>query len=231
MNDTQKFVGVGIYSPAEAERLIGVPRGKLARWLRGHVVGGRRYDRLWAPQIDLGDGRVYLGFHDLMEARVADAFIGQGLSAHKVRRAIDLAREMIGAERPLSTQRFRTDGRSVFLQIAREDGDDRLIDLFKGQYEFKEIVDPSLTNIEFDPDGLPKRWWPNGRSAGIVVDPARSFGQPVDATTAVPAAALAAAARSEGSVEAAARLWEVPVGSVRRAVNFMTAFDEHRLAA
>ena len=231
MIDPRKLVGVGIYSPAEAERLIGVPRGKIARWLRGHDVNGRHYERLWVPQIDLGDGHIYLGFHDLMEVRVADAFISRGLSAQAVRRAIELAREMVSTPRPLSTHRFRTDGRSVFLQMAQEDGPGDLIDLFKRQYAFREIVDPSLSNVEFDPEGLPARWWPNGKASGIVVDPTRSFGQPIDATTAVPAAALAAAAQAEGSVEAAARAWEVPVNTVRRAVNFTTAFGERRMAA
>jgi len=166
-----------------------------------------------------------------MEVRVADAFIRRGISAQKVRRAIDLAREMVGVERPLSTQRFRTDGQSIFLQIAREDREDALIDLFKRQYAFREIIDPSLTNIEFDPDGLPSRWWPRGKPAGIVVDPTRSFGQPIEAETAVPVAALSAAVNAEGSIEGAARAWDVPVRAVRRAVNFTMAFDERRLAA
>jgi hypothetical protein len=231
LSDPQELLGIGLYSPAEAERLIGVRRGKIVRWLRGHGIRGRHYERLWKPQVDLGDGHVYLGFHDLMEARVADAFISKGLSAQKVRRAIELAREMIGAQRPLSTHRFRTDGQSVFLQMAKEDGKDDLLDLFRRQYAFREIVAPSLTNVEFDPEGLPSRWWPKGKSAGIVVDPTRAFGQPIDAATAVPAAVLAAAVGAEGSVEAAARAWEVPTSAVRRAVAFTTTFGEHRLAA
>ena len=210
-----QLVGIGLYTPAEAERLTGVSRSKVTRWLRGHDAQGKRYGRLWQPQIDIGDGRVYLGFRDLMEVRVANAFISKGLSAQKVRRAIELAGEMEGVERPLSTLRFRTDGRSVFLQMSREDGADHLIDLFRQQYAFSEVVGPSLVNIEFDRDGIPERWWPTGKASGIVVDPARSFGQPIDATTSVPVATLAAAAPAEGSVEAAARSWAVPIGAVR----------------
>lgn len=231
MTTANRLLGVGLYSPAEAERLIGVSRSKLVRWLRGHDVGDRHYDSLWSPQVDLGDGQVHLGFHDLMEARVADAFIQRGLSAQKVRRAIVLARELVGLERPLSTHRFRTDGRTVFLQMARENNDDELIDLFKRQYAFKEIVAPSLMNVDFDRDGVPARWWPNGKSAGIVLDPDRSFGQPIDFETSIPIAALAAAAQAEGSIEAAARAWSVPVGAVRRAIQFKTTSDGRRLAA
>jgi hypothetical protein len=61
------------------------PRLKLIRWLRGHSVSGRRYEPLWNPQINLGDDTIYLGFRDLMEARVANAFINAELSPQKVR--------------------------------------------------------------------------------------------------------------------------------------------------
>src|SRR5260221_1931710 len=54
----------------EAARLIKVPRGKLVRWLRGHQIGSHSYERLWAPQVDLQDGPSYLGFRDLIDARV-----------------------------------------------------------------------------------------------------------------------------------------------------------------
>jgi hypothetical protein len=162
-----------------------------------HAIGEQHYDQLWQPEVDLGDGHVYLGFRDLMEVRVASAFIERGLSAQKVRRAIELAREMAGEERPLSTAKFRTDGRSVFLQLTKEDGSDAMVDLFRQQHVFREVVEPSLKNIEFV-DGIPAKWWPNGKQARIVVDPRRSFGQPVESESNIPIAVLSAAAQAEG---------------------------------
>jgi len=133
------LVGIGIYTPAEAARLTGVGAGRIARWLRGHRVKGSRYEPLWRPQIDIDDGRVYLGFRDLMEVRVAAAFIKQGVSPQKVRRAIQIARTLFGKDHPLSTMSFRTDGHSVFLQLSEEEGDDKLIDLFRQQYEPRRV--------------------------------------------------------------------------------------------
>jgi uncharacterized protein (DUF433 family) len=227
---TSNLIGLGLYTPAEAERLTGIRSSKIIRWLRGHEVSGSKYEALWLPQIDLQDGHVYLGFRDLMEVRVANAFISRGLSAQKVRRAIHLARELVGEERPLSTARFRTDGHTVFLQVANEEGDHKLIDLFRSQFGFREIIEQSLTNLEMDDGGIPARWWPAGRAKKILVDPTRSFGQPIEAESGVPAAVLAAAAKAEGSFEAAARAWQVPVASIRRAVEFDDA-SQRRLAA
>lgn len=224
------LVGIGIYTPAEAARLTGVGAGRISRWLRGHRVKGSRYEPLWRPQIDIDDGRIYLGFRDLMEVRVAAAFIKQGLSPQKVRRAIQIARDLFGRDHPLSTTSFRTDGRSVFLQLSREDGDDRLIDLFRQQYAFRKVLEPSLKHIEFDDSGVPSRWYPRGPSAHIVIDPARSFGHPIETESGVPTAALAAAARAEGSAEAAAKLWDVPVRSVLRSIDFEEALQGRQAA-
>lgn len=223
------LVGIGLYTPAEAARLVSIPARKIVRWLRGHDVKGVHYERLWEPQIDLGDGHVYLGFRDLMEARVANAFLKHGLSAIKVRRAIRMVRELTGHDHPLSSARFRTDGRSVFLQIGDEDNEDQLIDILKSQYAFLHVLEPSLCNVEFD-RGVPARWWPNGVEGGIVVDPHRAFGRPIDAESSVPTEALAAAAEAEGSPEAAAKQWSVSPDAIRRAIAFQHALGHAKVA-
>lgn len=218
--DRSELLGIGLYTPADAGCLIAVPAQRLRRWLRGHTTARGRYEALWKPQVDLEDGHVYLGFRDLMEARVADAFIRRGLSAQKVRRAIVVAGEIMGVDRPLSTSRFRTDGRSVFLQMRDEDGADRIVDVLRRQYAFRDVIEPSLKTVDFDSSGAPTQWWPAGRRAGIVVDPDRSFEQPIDHDTSIPTAALATAVAAEGSIDAASRAWGVPATAFRRALAF-----------
>lgn len=223
------LVGIGLYTPADAERLTGVRAGRIVRWLRGHGAPGRAYAPLWRSQVDLGDGRVFLGFRDLMEVRVADAFIRTGLSPQRVRRAIDLARELVGLERPLSTTHFRTDGRTVFLRMA-EDDTDRLIDLFRQQYAFRNVVEPSFKHVDFGDDGTPRRWWPLGRQGHVVVDPERAFGQPIESTTSVPVASLVTAVTAEGSERAAAEVWGVPVAAIRHALDFSIRAEARKAA-
>lgn len=227
------LVGVGIYTPAEAARLVDVPAGKISRWLRGHRVGDKDYEPLWIPQVEIGDGKVYLGFRDLMEVRVADAWIEKGISAIRVRAAIEMAREIYGLERPLSTDSFKTNGRDIFMKVIERDADgierERMLNTFRRQYVFSGIMEPLLRNIDFDAFGAPEIWWPKGRQGQIVVDPARSFGQPIDAISSVPTTVLAAAARLQG-IELAAKAYEVPAASVRRAVKFEDDL-ERRMAA
>lgn len=219
-----KLIGIGLYTPAEAGRLSGIPARKLVRWLHGHAYRGKDYPPLWQPQIALGDGRVYLGFRDLMEARVADKFVRAGVSALRIRQAIILAKELLGADRPLSTNRFRTDGRDIFLRTTETDQDGRereqLLNLFRRQYEFASIIDPILKDVVFDDEGAPAAWWPAGQAKKIIIDPARAFGQPIDSESSVPVAILANAGKRHG-VDLAAKSYDVSRTAVRRAMDFV----------
>ena len=228
-----ELIGLGLYTPAEAGRLLHVAASKISRWLRGHHIGSHPYEPLWTPQVNLDDGRIYLGFRDLMEVRIADKFINHGVSPQRVRAAIRLASEIMGESRPLSTARFRTDGRDIFFQVVEtdENGDqrERLLNLFRRQYEFRQIIEPLLKTVEFDEEGIPLLWWPQGRRANVVIDPARSFGQPIEAVSSVPTAILAAAGRREG-ITAAAQAYDVPAASVRHAIRFEATMEEQAAA-
>ena len=147
-----------------------------------------------------------------------------------MRGAIELARDIVVDERPLSTARFRTDGRSIFLQVAEEDGETRLVDLFKKQFAFREIIGRSLKDLDYDSFGLPAMWWPMGRGRSIVLDPARSFGQPIEAEMSVPVSTLAAAVWAEGSRDAAAKAWDVPIRAIDRALSFQREMDMRKAA-
>lgn len=169
-----------------------------------------------------------------MEARVANAFIKAGVSSIRVRAAIQVAKEVIGEPRPLSTNRFRTDGREIFLHIVEEDEDgvkrEQLLNLFRRQYVFNGILDPVLSTVDFGDDGNPLIWWPGGRRLNVVVDPRRAFGQPIDAASSVPTSVLVAAAAQEGSVRAAAKAFDIPESSIRHALDFEETMGR-RLAA
>jgi uncharacterized protein (DUF433 family) len=217
------LIGVGLYTPAEAGRLLHVSSSKISRWLKGHSIAGRDYPPLWVPAVEFKDERTILGFRDLMEIRVADAFLRAGVSAIQVRAAIEYAREVLDEKYPLSAERFKTDGRSILLRVFEKDAEgierERLLNLFRRQYEFKEVIEPILKTVDFDDSGSPRLWYPAGRRINILVDPMRAFGQPIDGITSVPTAVLATSAAALG-VEETSIAYDVPEGSVRRAVEF-----------
>jgi uncharacterized protein (DUF433 family) len=228
-------LGRGVYGAADALRLINYRRRKdadfrsisrrtIARWLRGYdySIRGeiRRSPPLWRPDYANDDDTIELSFRDLIELRFVKAFRDIGLSLLTVRECFDQAVKLVNDQRPFSTQRFRTDGKTIFLEITNKVREGELLDLKNRQGVFHRIVEPSLHDLEFDAD-IVARWFPLGTSRKtVVVDPARAFGRPIVAKGGVPTQVLSEAVQVEGSLEKVARLYEIQLAAVRDAVAF-----------
>jgi uncharacterized protein (DUF433 family) len=234
-------LGRGVYGAAEALRLINfrrkfdpssraISRQTVARWLRGYdyTVNGivHHSDPLWRPDYANDDDTVELSFRDLIELRFVKTFKDHGLSLRTIRACFERAVELVHDDRPFSTQKFRTDGRTIFLEITDQVREGEMIDLKRRQSVFQSFIQPSLHDLEFDAD-IVARWFPLGSGRRtIVVDPARAFGRPISTEGGVPVETLCDAVEAEGSDKVVALLYEVPIAAVRDAVAF-----HQRLAA
>lgn len=213
------LLGIGLYDRREAERLTGAPKRTIDRWLRGYTTpAGVRHEPMWASDVTDAEDLV-LSFRDVLELRAVYAFRRKGVSAQLLRKAIARASKLIGSDHPFSTARFRTDGASILLELDNEQGEPELVNIFTNQREMRSIIEQSLRNVEYD--GIhPNAWRPLGRESGVVLDPERSFGQPIEEETAIPTATLHAAVKAEGDAQRVADLYEIPRRAVNRAVRF-----------
>lgn len=223
--DHADLVGLGLYTIPEASRVTGVSQGRVRRWVKGyHFRSGedaRSSEPIWALQIPPLDGSISLGFLDLMEVRFIDAFREAGVGWKTIRFAAHKAKELLHSEHPFSSKVFKTDGRTIFAQIVQPSGRNRLLDLAKSQYAFNQVISPSLyKGIEFSTSNQAIRWWPMGLRRKVVLDPARSFGQPIVSDEGVPTGVLATAHKVAESVEIVAHHYEVSPRSVRDAIEF-----------
>ena len=160
-----------------------------------------------------------IGFRDLIELKFVNAFVEAGVGLKAIRNCLEYARECVGDDHPFSTRRFRTDGRTIFLESLMRSGEAELLDLKRRQFTFRTIVERTFKDLDIKDDAV-IRWRPFAGKPSIVIDPTRAFGQPIAALSGVPTAALADAVEAEGSVERVARIFEVTSGSIRDAVAF-----------
>ncbi len=232
-------LGRGAYSAVETLRLLNfrrpglaasrrISRSTVARWLRGYEHGeglARHSDPLWRPDYINENDQIELSFRDLIELRFVKAFRDLGLGLTTIRDCYRRAAEEVRDDRPFSTQKFRTDGRTIFLEITERDHEGRMIDLKRRQQVFRSFIEPSLRDLEFDASTV-ARWYPLGfNQKTVVVDPARLFGRPI-VQSGVPTEVLAEATKVEGSVAAVVSLYGVSKSDIRGALEF-----ERRLAA
>lgn len=228
----RSFVGVGVFTVPEAARLAGVPMASIRRW----TFGDPRRDAAPAlvRQLPRVDGQDALGFYNLVEVLFLRDLTRQGVSWPAIRRAAERAQQVLRDDHPLATRRiFHTDGRGLFLEVAGETGDRRLLDLLAGNYAMLEVLERSFTKaLHFDaPGGHASLWRPVNDLERVVVDPARNFGRPTDHETGVPTDVLAAALVAEGGDAArVARWWGVPVEAVEQAAAFEVHFGLRRAA-
>lgn len=228
------YSGTGFYSLAEASRLVRVPVSSISRWLYGYVYttidkGHEKQkhfsEPLWKTEYSADSfADKVIGFRDLLELRIVRQFVGHGLPLLVVRRCLAEAKAVYG-DYPLTTHKFCTDGKTLFMSVMRDGTEKELLDLLKRQLVFGDIIKPSLySGIEYEGEAA-RRWYPEGKNRrNIVLDPQQQFGKPVVADIGVPTEALFSNYKVEGGDHAAlnivARTFDVPVRKVQAAVQF-----------
>lgn len=211
------LLNVGIYTVPEASRLTRVSTGRIRRWLRGYhyMSRGKAYATppVWKGQLEAIDGKLALTFLDLIEVRFVDVFLNRGFSWATLRKARAHAAELFKTTHPFSTQRFLTDGRSIFVELQPA-----LIDIVRKQPVFEGIVGPFISQLEYDDNDQARRWRPM-KERQVVLDPKRSFGQPIVMERGVPTNILATAAQSS-PVDQVIEWFQVKKSEVQDAVAF-----------
>lgn len=217
------LIGTGIYTPAECARYTGVPRRSVKRWMQGYEYEGRqgpaKSAALWSKDLPEIEGQAALSFLDLIEVRFVAALRQKGVSWRAIRAASKKARQRFNYSHPFAMHHFLTDGRTVFIEAAKETGSDDLEDLAKSQLAFGAILRPILDDLEFVRQTA-SRWWPLGKKKSIVLDPARSFGAPITDREGVRTEILFNAYKANRSVDDVADWYAVDHKAVRDAIRF-----------
>jgi uncharacterized protein (DUF433 family) len=224
----------GIYTVPEASRLTRVASPRIRRWLKGYKFfsGDREHvsPPVWRGQLQPVDGALALGFLDLMEIRVVDAFLRAGVSWKTLREAERRGSERFRSTHPFCTQRFETDGRSIFVDIGADSDEPILLEIINDQAVFDAITSPFFKDLEFSQDRVLERWWPLGDHRAVVVDPRRAFGKPIVVDRGVPTAILFGAVKASRSIDEVVFWYDVTKSSVVDAIEFEDSLSHAKAA-
>jgi uncharacterized protein (DUF433 family) len=176
-----------LYTVAEAARFLGVPTSTFGTWAKGYVrrPSGRpevRGERI-LTSFDAESNLPSIPFIGLAEGMVLAAFRRGGVSLQQVRRAVSILDREIGIEHALASERLYTDGAVILFDYADAGRDEALAGLTEvvsRQRIFAPVVEEYLRRIEYGADGwATKLVSPATPRPIVVVDPGRSFGQPI----------------------------------------------------
>lgn len=214
-----------------AARLVGLDPAAARRWAQGYAYSHNGERKQAAPVVQLipsgNRGARGLDFEQLLTLRLVRAFREHGLSLQTIRRAAQIAVSLYGIANPFVSKAFRSDGRSVFIDLENRGdvpGAERvMVNALTGQQQFREVVEPSLfRDVVFSDDGAPHEWFPLGKTHEVVIRPDRVFGAPHVKDSGVRTDVIADAVAAEGggdeAVAAVANWFKLSRRAVRDAV-------------
>jgi len=183
---------VPLYRMSEAAKYLGVPTATFATWAKGYVRRplGRRAvigEPIVTALPSHGGNYPTIPFIGLAEGMVLAAFRRKGVAMQRIRPALAALAETVGLEHALASKALYTDGAEVLYDYAEQHGDTpeavdtrELVVVRNNQRVFAPVVQDYLERIEYGPDGYARLIrLPDYRSAKVVADPERSFGQPI----------------------------------------------------
>ncbi|HET7015635.1 MAG TPA: DUF433 domain-containing protein [Streptosporangiaceae bacterium] len=172
--DDKRFT-MGVLDMSDAARYLDVARSTFHRWAQGYDRGGPLLHVIPAPA-----RKAQVPFIAVAEAYVLTALRQAGVKPTKIRPALDRLSAEFGREYVLVAPNLATDGIDVLWDYSRSEEGRDLMEGSTGQLVMREIVKQYLSYITWADDELPARLtFPHCQPSKVVIDPFRSFGQPV----------------------------------------------------
>lgn len=184
---TNRHFDIPLYTTAEAARFLGVPTSTFATWAKGYVRRPPGRPAVIGEPIvtcrSAKQGYPTVPFVGLAEAMIIAAFRSAGVSLQHIRRAVDVIQREIGLDHALASERLYTDGAVILFDYAESERDRELgglTEVITRQRVFAPVIEEYLKRIEYGRDGWAARLVsPTTDHPVVVIDPERSFGQPI----------------------------------------------------
>jgi len=240
--NTPDLLGKGIYTIADAARIVHTYPRNISRWSEGYSFPlkskriGSSLPILLTKTYKL-DEKSILTFEQLMEIRLINLFRSKGVKLPVIRAAAQRASHIFGTDHPFAVKGLATDGKEIFRIDPSEIQDlnraTAAENLALGQRVIGQFLEPYLLQLEYD-DFDVARFWALPHKYRIVLDPQRSFGQAIDVRSGVPARVLYSKVWAGEPIDRVAKWYGVDNQSVRDATDYGESFkpkSAQRLAA
>lgn len=226
INNGTKYLDAGIYTIAEAARLIPVPYARLWRWISGNPHTPD-IPPLIQSDISLDDGQTIISFINLIEALFFSRFAKYGVDVRCIRAMAEEAKKLFDTQHPFATDIiFKSDGKRIFAEIAKKYKDRALYDLKKHNWAIEPLLGHGLkAAVAYGAKGFANRWYPRqDTDPHVILNPVASFGQPVLADSGIPTGTIHDAFEAEERDTAMVAKWfGIPEKRVTEAVRFEVA--------
>ena len=139
---SSKYLGVGLYSIAEAARLVGVPPSAISDWADPEEgIVQRRLD----------PSEKTITFVELIELRFIQAFRKDGVSIPTIKRIATAASDRLKTDYPFGANAFRDECKSILASIVQKETDPTVLeDLRRAQSALATSMPALFKKLEYD---------------------------------------------------------------------------------
>jgi len=216
------LLGKGIFTLAEAAFLARVRTQTMTRWLFGDLRG----DSVIASEFSEQDENV-VSFLDFVQALAIRAIrVRHKVPLQRIRQAYEEAQEKYNVKYPFATQHttfLLGDSNTIVIHLGNDDYRE-LAGPSKGNRMITQVVEPYLHDLRFDGKIASEycAWPPRAANDArrVIMNPKRSFGEPIITTSGYTAQTLWEAYGVEGGTEAAARAFGISTDDVELACEY-----------
>lgn len=222
-----------VYTFAQVDNLLGLGTTTAQRWIDGYTRRGTTYPPVIRPRTT---GRLVATWGEFVECRFLAEYRDAGVPLVNMRPVVEKLRAQLDTPYPLASARLwlRPEGREIVAEVQEQLGEELEPSLYVVRTDDVMLPaqwTPSVMRFQDSiqwseqPDQLPVAIWPEPSDKQVVIDPLRSFGDPV--VRGVQTARLAELARAGDPPEMIADLYDLDLAQVTAAL----AFERQRRAA
>jgi uncharacterized protein (DUF433 family) len=214
----KNVLGYGIYTSTDIAQLLGIPRSKVARYLKNYWddrLGKELFNDSYSWQSESGKVKA-VNFYVLIELYVCFQLQSLGVKPKRILEARKNIAQETNTAYPFATSKVLSDGRKIWYNFK-----DTIIDADgTRQTNFEKILKEYVKNIDFDKQEEAIKFYPNGRNSSVVVNPHNQFGQPIIEGTNINAEMIYSMYKSGEPLEFITYSYDLTLKAVNDAIQF-----------
>jgi len=213
-----------VYGFGQVDYILSLTSGTARRWIDGYQRGGRAYD----PVVRVAStGGESVTWGEFVETRLLSGYRDAGVPLIRMRPAVERLRDELNTPYPLASARtwLAPDGRELVRRIQDEVGLEKRLSIVvrtgQGMFDWSREADDCLRSADWSTQGADaevRTLRPVADISEVLIDPLRSFGEPV--VRGVRTDIIAELVRAGDTPDMIAELYELPRSTVDAAVRY-----------
>lgn len=211
-------IGQGIYTAADAARILNIPYSKANYWFNHYA----KY------RLSLGKNYIYhfevrnviaVNFLTLIEMYVFYTLKEKGVKTRKIVDAHAVMARYLNTPYPFAKEDIYVNDKSLLFG-----SDEYLITAdIHLQTVIVDVLKKFISKVQFNDDRIAKKYYPLGKKRSVVVNPENQFGQPIIEGTNILTETIYSLSKGGDPPEFIAKLYDISIDQVQDAIEFANA--------